>query len=265
MKAYEISREEIKGLEPICEGYKAVNYDLSTRGDKDFRYGKKGENIIGKVFHVEGELKACNLGLHFSKDPANVFRYYKSLGYNRYFKVKAYGNCIDGDNGCKTVASTIEFVEEYDIVEFIEIIKKYFRSAVNDSNAVSLSNAVNHSNAVSLSNAVNYSYGLRNCKGAYNSIFCVNKNGICNYLFNKRSNKKRIDEVKVQLLNFYFAPHFANWYDVKGQKEWYAFCFPELKSIDNKTAWSKMPQEMLDYIKSLPEYDEEVFNKIVGD
>ena len=349
MKAYEISREEIKDLEPICEGYKAVNYDLSTRGDMNFRYGQKGENIIGKIFHVEGKLEACDLGLHFSKDPANVFKYYKPLGYNRYFKVRAYGKCVDGDGGRKTVASTIEFVKEYDVLEFADVIKKYSRSmdyniavannsssvsksiavisstavynskavndsnavdcsnavynskAVNDSNAVSYSNvvncsnavsysnvvsyssavtcstAVNHSNAVNdstavnyssavnYSNAVSYSYGLRNCKGAYNSIFCVNKNGICNYLFNKKSNKKRIDEVKVQLLKFAFAPHFTNWYDVKGQKEWYAFCFPELKSIDNKTAWNKMPQEMLDYIKSLPEYDEEVFNKIVDD
>ena len=331
MKAYEISREEIKDLKPICEGYKAVNYDLSTRGDMNFRYGQKGENIIGKIFHVEGKLEACTLGLHFSKDPANVFKYYKSLGYNRYFKVKAYGNCIDGDNGCKTVASTIEFVKEYDILEFADVIKKYSRSmdyniavannsspvsksiavisstavtcstavnhsnavndstavngsravngsnavsyssavtcstAVNHSNAVNDSTAVNYSSAVNYSNAVSYSYGLRNCKGAYNSIFCVNKNGICNYLFNKKSNEKRIDEVKAQLLGFNFVPQFENWYDVKGEKGWYAFCFPELKSIDNKTAWSKMPQEMLDYIKSLPEYDEKVFNKIVGD
>ena len=330
MKTYEISREDIKGLEPICEGYKAVNYDLSTRGDMNFRYGQKDENIIGKIFHIEGELKACDLGLHFSKDPANVFKYYKPLGYNRYFKVRAYGKCVDGDGGHKTVASTIEFVKEYDILEFADVIKKYNRSmdyniavannssavsksiavisstavydssavcgstavyysnavydssAVRDSNAVYYSNAVYDSSAVCGSNAVRYSnairnsvavihsaavydsYGLRNCRGAYNSIFCVGKSGICNYLFNKKSNEKRIDKVKAELLGFNFVPQFENWYDVKGEKGWYAFCFLELKVIDNKTAWSKMPQEMLDYIKSLPEYDEEVFNKIVG-
>ena len=38
--------------------------------------------------------------------------------------------------------------------------------------------------------------------------------------------------------------------------------FPELMVVDNKTAWSKIPPKMVEYIKSLPEYDEEVFKAI---
>ena len=44
--------------------------------------------------------------------------------------------------------------------------------------------------------------------------------------------------------------------------EWWKVCFPELMEVDDKTAWSKMPTEMLEYIKSLPEYNEKVFKKI---
>lgn len=53
-----------------------------------------------------------------------------------------------------------------------------------------------------------------------------------------------------------------NWSEVKGTKEWWAFCFPKLEEVSNKAAWAKMPQKMLDYIKTLPEFDKEVFKAI---
>ena len=68
MKTYEISRDEIDGMEYV-EGYKAVNYDLTTKGDGKFRYGEKGENIIGKVFKCDGDVELCRWGLHFFKRP----------------------------------------------------------------------------------------------------------------------------------------------------------------------------------------------------
>ena len=55
-----------------------------------------------------------------------------------------------------------------------------------------------------------------------------------------------------------------NWSEVKGNKEWWAFCFPKLKEVDEKEAWAKMPQKMKDYIKSLPEFDAEVWAEITG-
>ena len=33
-------------------------------------------------------------------------------------------------------------------------------------------------------------------------------------------------------------------------------------NVDNKTAWSKMPAEMKEYLQSLPEYDEKVFKEV---
>ena len=35
--------------------------------------------------------------------------------------------------------------------------------------------------------------------------------------------------------------------------------------IDNKTAWLKMPKEMKDYLQSLPEFNEKIFNKVTGE
>lgn len=366
MKTYEISRDEIKGLEPITEGYKAVKYDGGTK--RDFKYCEMGESLTGRIFKVDGDIEACAWGLHFSKDPAYVFNFYEPLGYNRYFKVRAYGKVIDHSNGLKSVAQCIEFCEEYDIMKYIELIKGFYRSidavhnsnavsdsnavlssdavsysdavrsssAVSDSNAVSGSNAVHCSDAVSDSNAVNGSvavnssvavngsdavgnsnavngsvavsysdavdssdevrrssavfgslavicsgavrrssavrssnavsdsYGLRECEAIKCGIFCYKKEGAKYVAFNKKITKNRFEEIYQRIMDFGFYPRFDNFYDLKGDKEWWTIAFPELMEVDNKTAWSKMPKEMRDYIESLPEYDEKIFNAIIG-
>ena len=87
MKTYQINKDDLKNKTIIAEGYKAIKYDLSTNGDSSFKYGNKDTDIIGTVWTVDGDISACNWGLHFSKDPANVFNFYEPLGYNRYFKV----------------------------------------------------------------------------------------------------------------------------------------------------------------------------------
>ena len=249
MKTFEITKD--KAGEFICEGYKAISWDSSTEGDSSFRYGEEGENLIGKIFTVDGNIEECKWGLHFSKDPAHVFNFYEPLGYNRYFKIKAYGKAIDAKDGFKTVAQTVEFVEEYDLMNFIDVIKRFDRkekgSYIYGGSDIS---------------GGSYCFGVRNCKGIYNCAFCVNKNGIANRLFNKESTEERCREVIEKLQSFGWHPEFMNWSEVKGDKDWWAFCFPKLEEVSNKAAWTKMPKKMLKYIKSLPEYDEEVFKEI---
>lgn len=115
METIEIQRKELNGAKPLCYGYKAVKWDSGTK--QRFRYGETGEKLEGKIFRVDGDINACSWGLHFSKDPANVFNFYEPLGYNRYFKVAAYENIVDTPDGLKTVAQCIEFVEEYDLMQ----------------------------------------------------------------------------------------------------------------------------------------------------
>ena len=283
MKTYEITIADIKDLEVLAEGYKVVKYDNGTL--QSFRYGEKGESLVGKIFKVDGNINECKWGLHFSKDPANVFNFYEPLGYNKYFKVRAYGKVIDSNDSFKSVAQIIEFVEEYDIMQYINIIKGYDRTvrsstaasgstAVSDSTAVSSSYAVSSSNAVSYSTAVSSSYavrsstavsdsyGLRECEAVKYGIFCYKKEGAKYVLFNKKVTKERFEEVFKEIKSFNWTPKWDNFYELKGNKEWWSIAFPELMSVDNKTAWSKIPPEMLEYIKSLPEYNEKIFKAI---
>lgn len=254
MRTYEIPKEMISGVEAITEGYKVVKYDNGTK--QAFRYGEKGESLVGRVFKCDGNIEECKWGLHFSKDPANVFNFYEPLGYNKYFKVKAYGNTVDSKDGLKTVAQIIEFVEEYDIMEYIKIIKAFDRSAVRDSYAVIDSSAVNNSYAVSCS------YGLKDCEAVKYGIFCYKKEGAKYVLFNKKTTKARYEEVMARIRSFEYIPHWENFYELKGNKEWYSIAFPELMNVSNKTAWSKMTNEMREYIQSLPEYDDKIFKAI---
>ena len=243
MKTYKISKEDIKELKPLAVGYKAVKWGLSTNGASGFRYGEVDEDIVGTIWKVDGAIKECNWGLHFSKDPANVFNFYEPLGYNRYFKINAYEEVIDTPDGVKSVAQIVEFIKEYDLMQFIDEIKKFDRTE-SDSSGISSS------------------YGISNCEAVKNCIFCYKKDAIKYYIFNRKVLKDRFFEVYNKILSFNFYPKYMNWSEIKGNKEWWAFNFERLAVNDNP--WGGMPKEMLEYIKNLPEYNKDIFNKITG-
>ena len=95
-------------------------------------------------------------------------------------------------------------------------------------------------------------------------IFCYDIESLKYGLFNKKVSKDRFNEVKEKINIYNYKPQYTNFYELKGNREWYTIAFPELMNVDDKTAWSKMPKEMKEYIQRLPEYDEEIFNKITG-
>ena len=74
--------------------------------------------------------------------------------------------------------------------------------------------------------------------------------------------KDRFSEIYNKILSFGFKPAYMNWDEIKGNKEWWAFNFERLAANDNP--WGGMPKEMLEYIKNLPEYNKDIFNKITG-
>ena len=244
MTTKKISEAELKGKEVLAVGYKAVKYDGKTN-QGGYCYGERGSEIVGMVHTVDGDIKECSWGLHFSKDPADVFNFYEPLGYNRYFKVEAYDECFDAKDGRKSVAKTIKFVEEYDLMQFVKLIKNYDRS-------------------VSYSNAVSYSYAVYKSEAVKNCIFCYEIECVKYRVFNKEVSAERFNDIYKEIKSFGYFPKYDNFYDLKGDKYWWALCFPELMKVDNATAWSKMPKEMDEYIRALPEFDEDIYKKITG-
>jgi hypothetical protein len=273
-----IHHSEIEGLTPIAEGYKVIKYDGSTKGEVGFTYGKKGENITKSVWKCEGGPIICKNGAHFCENPAHITRFYEPLGYNRYFKVKAYGKVAQDKEKEKSCAQIIEFVEEFEFMDFMKMLS----DGNNCSDGNNFSNGNNHSNGNSCSDGNNYSdgnscsdgnncsngtsmcYGLLQCKGAYLSVFCHKKNGIAYHIFNRETTEQRAVEVLNHIGGFHYIPKWDNITMLKEGKEWTEICWPELRENDTESAWCDMPAEMLGYIRSLPEFDAQIFKKITG-
>ena len=134
---------------------------------------------------------------------------------------------------------------------------------VYEAEGVNLSKGVNTSCGVYNSEGVYGAYGVMECRGISRAVFCYKKSGEL-MAFNKRITEERFNEIFDELNSFGWYPKFNNAEQLKGDLEWYETNIPAIKSVNNKTAWSSMPEEMLNYIKSLPEYDEQIFNKITG-
>ena len=267
-----IDHSEIEGLTPIAEGYKVIEYDGSTHGEVGFTYGKKGENISKSVWKCEGDPIICENGAHFCENPSDIARFYEPLGYNRYFKVKAYGKVVQDEEKVRSCAQIIEFVEEFGFMDFMIMLSNgnNCSDGNNWSNGNSWSNGNNHSNGNSWSNGNNHSngtsmcYGLLQCEGAYLSVFCHKKNGIVYHIFNRKTTEQRAVEVLKHIVDFQYIPKWDNITMLKEGKEWAEICWPELRENDTELAWCDMPAEMLDYIRSLPEFDAQIFKKITG-
>ena len=285
MKTYQITENEIKGMPVLATGYKIFNNDWTTKkGTYDYK-NKDGE-VLNTIHKVDGKLSECNWGLHFSKLPHNCFNFYESVQWNKFAKVEAYGECIDSCDNKKSIAKILKIVEIYSFNEFVNLIQEelqnqnisggnYIRGG-NDiwgGNDICGGNYIRGGNDISGGNYIrggnnisggNYIWGATKCDGISRCLFCYDFTGKL-HAFNKPISEERFNEIFYKLINFDWFPKFNNAYDLKGNLEWYETNIPNIVKVDNKTAWGFMPKEMLDYIKSLPEFDQEIFDKVTGD
>ena len=258
MKTYRITEKDIQGLEPLAVGYKIFRNDWTTKSG-NYDYKDENGNVVGTIHKVDGKIQDCKWGLHFSRKPQDCFSFYECVQWNKFAKVEAYENIIEADK--KTVAQILKIVETYTFDEFVKLIQADLQAGVDK--AVNYSYGVNSSDGVNSSKGVNYSYGLLQCEGVSRSIFCYKKSGKL-MIFNKKTTEERFNEVINSLYSFNWFPKFNNAEELKGKLEWYETNIPAIVRVPNEVAWSFMPNEMKEYIQSIPEYNEKLFNKITG-
>lgn len=236
-KTYEITKADIAGMEPVAEGYKVV-FGYPFDGPRDWSVS---DNYVGRIFKVDGAIIPQEWGLHFFRDADALFMSCGPNDSDRIYKILAYGQVADKENGAVSAASIIEFVRTYSLKEFALL-------AGLEANASCV-----HGQQTGGTTVIVQSYGLRECNYAINCIFCYGQGIIKNHLFNQASTAARVNEVRNRLLN-YCRPRN------------YSPTIPNPENCPNCTLldWSTMPREMLDYIKSLPEYDAKVFKAITG-
>lgn len=258
MKTFRITENEIKDMKPVAVGYKIFRNDWTAKSN-GYDYKDENGNVLNTIHKVDGDIKECDWGLHFSKEPIDCFKFYETAPWYKFAKVEAYDQLLIGEEKC--VTNILKIIEIYTFDEFINLIREDLQN--NASYGVDWSYGVNSAYGVSESNGVDRSYGVLECEGISRAIFCHKKSGKL-MAFNKRITEKRFNEIFAELNSFGWYPKFNNAEQLKGKLEWHETNIPAIESVDNKTAWSSMPKEMLKYIKSLPEYNEKIFNKITG-
>ncbi len=140
-------------------------------------------------------------------------------------------------------------------------------NGVNWSYGVNESHGVNESDGVNISEGVNKSFGIQNCHGISHAIFMKDKQ--INYtIFGKPVSQNRFEEVwrKIHSKIGNWCPTFNNlpYLYIKNGSKWEKTPIPKAKELTKKEAWKDMPKEAIEYIKSLPEFDAEIFKEITG-
>ena len=84
-------------------------------------------------------------------------------------------------------------------------------------------------------------------------------------LFNKPISVERFNKISNRLSGWY--PNFTNAEELRqkyGDGKWESTPAPVIVGRTAQEAYAEMPEELIAYVKSMPEYDDEIFRKITG-
>ena len=148
---------------------------------------------------------------------------------------------------------------------------------ISDGSGISNGYGISDGSGISYGSGISDGYGISNGYGVYNSkhcrkcegisrcLFCYGLEGAKLMLFNKPISAERFNEVLYKLGGWY--PNFTNAEELKqkyGNGEWKTTPAPAIEGRTVKEAYAEMPETLIAYVKSLPEYDDEIFRKITG-
>jgi len=84
-------------------------------------------------------------------------------------------------------------------------------------------------------------------------------------LFNKQITEEKFNEINNKIRDFNFYPKQTNAFELlKKAGEWSAIETQQLTTKDFTEDWANIPEEMLEYIKGLKEFDKDIFKEITG-
>lgn len=127
--------------------------------------------------------------------------------------------------------------------------------------------SVNRSIGVNNSSGVDNSFGIYNSNGVNCALFLAHK-PVTYTIFGKEVSKERFNTVYSHLIYKLngWQPTFNNIKSLylKNGSDWVKTPIKDAEKISKEEAWSDMPKEAIDYIKSLPEFDADMFAEITG-
>lgn len=242
------------------KGYKVFNPDWRCRGKQYSCPGKFEEDVI---------LSVCNKGMHFCKKAADCFNYYSFNPENKVAEVIAYGDVAeDGDKCC---TNKLEIVREIPWTELLEMVN-------TGKGCTGLCNSGNCNSGDW--NSGNCNSGDCN-SGDWNK--CSYSNGCFNttvpkiYLFNKPSewtyrdwlNSEAcflLNQIPMDALEYIFLNNMTE-AEKKAhpEAEITGGYLKRLDPSDNaKKWWHDLDDRKKEVIKSIPNFDKEIFKEITG-
>ena len=229
------------------KGYKVFNPDWTCRG---FQYE------VGKTYKEEKSIKPCQSGFHFCEDANDCFNYYSFDSNNKVAEVFAHGEIKnDGD---KLVTDKLEIVREISWSELLTIVNtgKGNTGRMNSGNG----------------NSGNWNSGDWNSTNHSSGVFNSKEEKI--NLFNKPSEMTlaefRNSEYARALRKDFELTKWINHQDLpeEMQSEETKVCGGKLITKSYKQAWADKWEITNEadrkIIKSIPNFDPEVFYEITG-
>lgn len=274
----------LDGKKPIAVGYKIFNYDWT--GYNDYSYADENGEVEGSVHTVTGDLEHCGWGLHYCENPVDCMRYRDLIQWNKFALVEAYDENIKRDNDDKSVCRTLKIKKVLSFYDMIKACKEYqvngsgirngsgisngygisYGYGISDSYGISYGSGISYGYGISYGSGINASRHCRKCEGISRCIFCDGLEGAKLMIFNKPVTVERFDEVWSKLNGW--KPDFTNAQQLKrefGDGKWENTPAFEITSREASEVYAEMPRKLREYIKAMPEYDDEIFKAITGE
>ena len=251
-------------MSDVVKGYKVFNPDWTCRGKQYACPGKFEEDV---------ELSVCGRGMDFCGCLADCFKYYDFDPNNKAAEVVAYGKVVMEND--KYVTDKLEIIREIPWEEVIKLVNSGDRNSGNRNSGDY--NSGNHNSGDH--NSGNYNSGNYN-SGDWNK--CDFSNGCFNtgiskiYMFDKISDWTYSDWLKSRARHILSSmPYGLDYIYLEDMTEEEIKNHPEaevtggyLKQTDRaeeiKEWWSGLSEEEKECIKSLPNFNPDIFKEITG-
>ena len=228
------------------KAYKIFNNDFTCN---NFQYE------VGKTYTCDNPV-LCSSGFHACINPTYCLDYYSPIQSNKFAIVELDG-IILGLEDKKQCANKITITKELSFIEFIEEIKSFTIK----------SEGINRSNGINKSDGINESFGINDSNSINGSLF-VSKINPKSLFFNVEISDERMNTIKNKLTELLgsWTPTYNNLTSLylKSGNDWKSTPIKNAKELQKKEAWIGMPENAIDFLKSQPEWDAQIFFEVTG-
>ena len=254
-------------------GYKAFDKDMKCRG---FQYE------VGKTYEMDKNIKLCERGFHFCENIADCYSYYKQADA-RFAKVEAVGSVIMANVDSKCVTDKIRIIEEIPHDEAVRMSNSGSGNSGNGNSGNWNSGDWNSGNGNSGNwnsgnwNSGNWNSGDWNRSSFNNGCFMTVKPVIM--MFDKPTDWTieywRISDAYSVMSNCPVEYTDTDWIPSSRMTDKEKADHPDHETIggylrvvkhdaDRQKWWNKLPDADKAEVKSLPNFDADIFYQCTG-